>query len=639
MEIGTQETVKENKWTRFLYKFNTWRVPNSPKIVKEGTLYKLVYTYSEVDTEEIADKKKPGDQLKITGPVILRAEWQSKWKDLAETLKKEHAFAMTEPVTATLMDDTIKIEGNSASFLSLNSMTLNGKTGPKVQSVLNVLGTLTITDATPTGMIMGGHTTTNGGGITVGSDGTLTLQGGNIVSNEAKMLNEKTGNGGGVSVSGNFIMSGGSVQNNTADGNGGGVYIADKAAFAMSGGEISGNKAGGHAGGVYVGGSFSVSGTVIIKDNKVGVNASNVYLPTGKTITVSGKLDNAAEIHVSMQTPGVITSGLNAKGGNQANGKAENFVSDDDQYLIFINKDGEAELTDKPIFDKVELELGGILNMRFYMLYPKNWDCSSDKMVFKLNKTEDRTVPYNAAATGDGKDFFACPVNAYQMADEITATYYHDSEKIAEKQYSVEMYLKSLADSTEVSAATRDLARATMDYGSFIQPYLAKENGWTVGTDYARMEPYNNAIPTGYNPAAGFDFSFKRNKDNYSNFVKKTEFYLALDSDTVLNARVYLKDGTTQTLTGTANAGAVEPWPRSGNSWVLSYGGLGANALNTKIPFTCSVNEGELPLFTMEVSPLSFVNIVLSKGASSPEEDLALHALYNYWAAANYYPS
>ena len=637
VESGAQETVKENQWTRYLYKFTGWRVPLPVKIVKEGLRYKLVYTYVEIDSPEIDDKKKPGDPLRIIGPVILRAEWQSKWKNLGDTLKKAHSFAMTELVTATQSDQTIKVDAGSVGALALDGMILNGAAAPGVQSILNVLGILTIMDLTQAGTITGGHTTTNGGGITIGSDGTLTLQGGNIVSNEAHMLNEKTGNGGGVSVSGNFIMSGGSVKNNTADGNGGGVYIADKAAFAMSGGEISGNKAGGHAGGVYVGGSFSVAGKVIIKDNTVGVNASNVYLPTGKTITVSGKLDDAAEIHVSMQTPGVITSGLNAKGDNQAKGKAENFVSDDPNYNVVINAAGEATLVSKdasPYFSDARLELGGILRMRFYMDYPEGWDATGDSMVFSMAYMDSLTVSYAEAGDDAGRKYFACPVNAYRMADTITAVYYHGGKAISSMGYTIKQYLETMIYSESYNSGDKALAKATANYGHYIQPYLAQTNGWEYGVKYKTMDLCYPDVRSSEETVSGADYPLTFSKeDAYSQYVDKVAFYLTLDSDTLLNVRIYLKNPG-DTVTGSVGDKELPQWNRANNSVVVCLEGINAKALDDMYTFECKVNG--VPVFTLSASALTFVKRVFPTSTDTVERD-ALHALYDYAQAAEAY--
>ena len=97
-----------------------------------------------------------------------------------------------------------------------------------------------------------------------------------------------------------------------AKGNYSGVNIASKGAFAMYGGTIRGNAAGvsnndlfhmfggtitGNHRGVYANGdNFIIAGDVTISDN--GANG-NIYLTSGKTITVSGALSKTAQIGVS----------------------------------------------------------------------------------------------------------------------------------------------------------------------------------------------------------------------------------------------------------------------------------------------------------------------------------------------------
>ena len=97
-----------------------------------------------------------------------------------------------------------------------------------------------------------------------------------------------------------------------AKGNYSGVNIASKGAFAMYGGTIRGNAAGvsnndlfhmfggtitGNHRGVYANGdNFIIAGDVTISGN--GANG-NIYLTSGKTITVSGALSKTAQIGVS----------------------------------------------------------------------------------------------------------------------------------------------------------------------------------------------------------------------------------------------------------------------------------------------------------------------------------------------------
>ena len=151
------------------------------------------------------------------------------------------------------------------------------------------------------------NSASKGGGVYV-FGGTFTMSGGSITGNTA------TGNGGGVYVSGSysgdgtFTMTGGTISENTAA-NGGGVYMSSGSSGSklnMSGGSITGNTATNYGGGVYVeSGTFTVSGSANITGNKVGGANNNVYLVSGKTITVAAALKNSAEIGVTTaDTPG-----------------------------------------------------------------------------------------------------------------------------------------------------------------------------------------------------------------------------------------------------------------------------------------------------------------------------------------------
>ncbi len=169
----------------------------------------------------------------------------------------------------------------------------------------------------------------HGGNLTLddsSSGKTGTLTGGN-----------STGNGGGVYVSGTFTMNGGTISGNTSMQHGGGVCVSS-GTFTMNGGTISGNTSG-YGSGVYVENNtgFQISGGATVTGNALNGAANNVYLKTGFTITVIGALTDNARIGVTMQTPGVFTSGLSGKG------TAANFVSDDTAYAVALNG-GEAEL-------------------------------------------------------------------------------------------------------------------------------------------------------------------------------------------------------------------------------------------------------------------------------------------------------
>jgi len=91
----------------------------------------------------------------------------------------------------------------------------------------------------------------DGGGVYVGENSTLIMNGGEICYNKRTHTNNHTGHGAGVLVDsdGYFNMTGGSIHNNEANAYGGGVAVF-YGYFLMNGGEIASNTAW-YGGGVY----------------------------------------------------------------------------------------------------------------------------------------------------------------------------------------------------------------------------------------------------------------------------------------------------------------------------------------------------------------------------------------------------
>lgn len=207
------------------------------------------------------------------------------------------------------------------------------------------------------GSITGNRATGDGGGVyKSGSNSSFNMYGGSITGNTANSY------GGGVYVDGGgFTMSGGTIggtktgETNTATYGGGGVYA--KANFEMSGGSITGNNAyksdyiSTFGGGVCVGsGIFTVSGEVTVTDNTkggtkgadgkfTGDTKNNVYLPTGKTITIgTDKLSEGAQLGVTVSGDYgdyPFTSGWNANISDKT--PSDYFISDTDGYVAKLN--------------------------------------------------------------------------------------------------------------------------------------------------------------------------------------------------------------------------------------------------------------------------------------------------------------
>ena len=209
-----------------------------------------------------------------------------------------------------------------------------------------------------TGGSITGNETNRGGGVYVTGKGSFTMSasadGQNIPSITG---NNATENGGGVYVVGSsstFEMTDGSITGNNAA-YGGGVYTVNE--FKMTGGSITGNNAyksdyiSTFGGGVCVGsGIFTVSGEVTVTDNTkggtkgadgkfTGDTKNNVYLPTGKTITIgTDKLSEGAQLGVTVSGDYgdyPFTSGWNDNMSDKT--PSDYFISDTDGYVAKLN--------------------------------------------------------------------------------------------------------------------------------------------------------------------------------------------------------------------------------------------------------------------------------------------------------------
>ena len=234
------------------------------------------------------------------------------------------------------------------------------------------------------GSITGNTANSYGGGVYVDGGG-FTMSGGTIGGTKTGETNTATYGGGGVYAKANFEMTGGSITgnnaaygggvcvskngsfemsgsscitNNKANAYGGGVHISyASATFTMKGGSITGNNAyksdyiSTFGGGVCVGsGIFTVSGEVTVTDNTkggtkgadgkfTGDTKNNVYLPTGKTITIgTDKLSEGAQLGVTVSGDYgdyPFTSGWNANMSDKT--PSDYFISDTDGYVAKLN--------------------------------------------------------------------------------------------------------------------------------------------------------------------------------------------------------------------------------------------------------------------------------------------------------------
>ena len=124
---------------------------------------------------------------------------------------------------------------------------------------------------------------------------------------DGKITGNTSGDGGAIYLNQEpswLIMQGGEISGNTATGNGGGVYIYRSGSVCqLYSGKIENNKASGNGGGIYINpsnsGQLKVGNKPIVQNNTVSGKANNVYLPSGKTLTIEIGMSKGASIGVT----------------------------------------------------------------------------------------------------------------------------------------------------------------------------------------------------------------------------------------------------------------------------------------------------------------------------------------------------
>lgn len=237
-------------------------------------------------------------------------------------------YAAENGAVITMRKDITAEDGNAALIvpagksitLDLAGFTLDRARAEKIAAqegnVITVKGSLTLIDSSEekTGLVTGGNHTDSGGGISIDSNGTLTIEGGTISGNSTTTW-------------------------------GGGVYLRQNATLNLKGGVITGNRCVNNGAGIHVSESslLNVSGDPTVWDNLKGDKTQNVNLASGALIHVTGEIAGAkigvsTSITPTGDMPVRLTQGLPGKGG------AENFSSDNEIYCIRM-VDGEAYLS------------------------------------------------------------------------------------------------------------------------------------------------------------------------------------------------------------------------------------------------------------------------------------------------------
>ncbi len=211
------------------------------------------------------------------------------------------------------------------------------------------------------------------------------------------------------------------IQNLTITGgnavNGGGILIGDSAVVFLGNDLIiTGNTASGLGGGVYAPNGVNVSGNVEIKGNTDSAstpNPSNLYLPSGKKVNVTGALTNGskkAKIGISTADEPSLTSKVTftIDYGKYNSSVAPGTYFTGDKWTVATGSDDEAVLaasggniTIEPIYEDITISI--------------------DKTAV-LKSAEDKTLTFTVKAKVNGSDTILAIGNDTE-AGQIPLTY------------------------------------------------------------------------------------------------------------------------------------------------------------------------------------------------------------------------
>lgn len=269
-----------------------------------------------------------------------------------------NTITLDKDYTAGSGDTALTIPANKELTLDLNGYTLDRNLSAATANgnAITNNGTLYIIDSSleKTGTITGGADSSAGGAIL--NNGTLTIEGDIITGNTTTQWG-----GAGILNAGTMTLNGGTISGNnitTVGMNGAGIWT--NSALLITGGTITGNATRtGNGGGIYyTDGTVTLSGSPVITGNSAYDDDNNLYINGNYSLTVNGVLTENAKIGVRIKTmnSNAFTNGLSG------NGTAENFISDDSDYEVRLNPEGEAVLI-KPHTVTVS-ETEGVLRLR-----------------------------------------------------------------------------------------------------------------------------------------------------------------------------------------------------------------------------------------------------------------------------------
>ena len=288
-----------------------------------------------------------------------------------------------------------------------------------------------------------------------------------------------------------------------------------------------------------------------------------------------------------------------------------------------------------------QLELGGQIGVHFIVDLQDMTGDQRDETSMSFTVNGETTIVDGYEGEDETNRGYICYINSAQMADPITAVLKDGSgEEIARQTYSAKDYIASFdaddaANPGKYTDVLRNLVHALADYGHYVQPFVAAENGWTVGEKHVAMPCARNYSATDVDEAKTAVAKYRIVRDiREGSGIASVTYQLNLESETSIYLYVRAKDA----YTGTVDVSGDDIIVVDQSAKVKRIEITNIAAQNLGSTFEVTVTTGEVS-FPIKVSALSYVDSVLNSETYAAD-DVALYAvtsLYNYWKAARAY--
>ena len=271
--------------------------------------------------------------------------------------------------------------------------------------------------------------------------------------------------------------------------------------------------------------------------------------------------------------------------------------------------------------------LSGNVELGFYA-YLKDADEAIVTFTFDNGAQSQSYTQNNAQVQADGQTYrFAAEIVAAYMSVNVTATLSVNGKQYAHT-YSVKEYGEAVMNGN-YSAASKNLAKAMLNYGGYAQDYFAYK-----GKDVPTLRA-NAAIDTTLPDVGDLD-AYRPRRVTYGTPPTLIGYSLLLESNTTL--RLYFSGEPTDNYTYWCNGKELTKYDSVVDGrYFVEVNDIGSLALFTKYDFKV-FTDGELQ-GRWVISPMTYVRgVLLNTDAATTEVNL-MKALYAYNQATQAYDS